>query len=192
MRKALHGLARFIATPTVSKHRVFVWLDGSTLPDHQLIAFASDDDYLFGILHSTVHELWARGQGTQLREVESGFRYTATTTFETFPLPADPRPAATAAVRSEALTLHNLREGWLNPPGATDAELRKRTLTNLYNSPPTWLVQAHERLDRAVYAAYDWSFPLTDEEVLERLLELNLERSAKLSNSPVAPSSVVP
>jgi hypothetical protein len=28
-----------------------------------------------------------RGLGTQLREVESGFRYTATTTFETFPFP---------------------------------------------------------------------------------------------------------
>ena len=46
-----------------------------------------DDDYFFGVLHSAVHELWARGMGTQLREVESGFRYTPTTTFETFPFP---------------------------------------------------------------------------------------------------------
>ena len=29
--------------------------------------------------------------GTQLREVESGFRYTPTTTFETFPFPATDR-----------------------------------------------------------------------------------------------------
>ena len=60
------------------------------LPDSQVIVFARDDDYSFGVLHSSVHELWARGMGTQLREVESGFRYTPTTTFETFPLPAAP------------------------------------------------------------------------------------------------------
>ena len=52
---------------------------------------ARDDDHTFGILHSRVHELWARGTGTQLREVESGFRYTPTTRFETFPVP---RPTA--------------------------------------------------------------------------------------------------
>ncbi len=76
MRTALRGLARFVVTPTTSKHRLFVWMDAITLPDHQLIVFAHDDDYFFGALHSAVHELWARGQGTQLREVESGFRYT--------------------------------------------------------------------------------------------------------------------
>ena len=69
------------------KHRLFVWLPTGTLADHQLIVFARDDDYFFGVLHSSVHELWARGLGTQLREVESGFRYTPTTTFETFPFP---------------------------------------------------------------------------------------------------------
>ncbi len=56
----------------VAKHRLFVWLGAETLPDHQLIVFARDDDYTFGVLHSRVHELWARGLGTQLREVEAG------------------------------------------------------------------------------------------------------------------------
>ena len=32
-------------------------------------------------------EVWALAQGTQLREKESGFRYTPTTCFETFPFP---------------------------------------------------------------------------------------------------------
>jgi len=32
--------------------------------------------------------------------------------------------------------------------------LKKRTLTNLYNARPTWLQNAHEKLDRAVVAAY--------------------------------------
>ncbi len=173
MRASLAPLERFLATPTVSKHRLFVWLDGATLPDHQLIVFARDDDYFFGVLHSRVHELWARAMGTQLREVESGFRYTPTTTFETFPFPR-PTPEQESAVAEAAKTLVDLRRGWLFPKAASDAEQRRRTLTNLYNEPPTWLHQAHERLDRAVYAAYGWSFPLSDTEVLERLSLLNL------------------
>ena len=34
--------------------------------------------------------------------------------------------------------------------------LKKRTLTNLYNQRPTWLAQAHQKLDEAVFAAYGW------------------------------------
>jgi hypothetical protein len=56
-------------------------------------------------------------------------------------------------------------------------ELEKRTLTNLYNKRPSWLAMAHEKLDRAVCAAYGWDWPLPDEVILERLLLLNLERA---------------
>jgi len=180
MRTAIEGLGRYVATPTTSKHRLFVWLPSNTLPDHALIAFARDDDYFFGLLQSSVHELWARGLGTQLREVESGFRYTPTTTFETFPLPERPATEAVAEVETTARTLCDLRAGWLEPPGLGAAELEKRTLTNLYNQRPTWLTQAHERLDRAVHAAYAWEWPLDDDEVLSRLLEMNLARAGEL------------
>jgi hypothetical protein len=84
LRNALTGHSRFIVTPEVSKHRVFSRLDDVFLADHQTRAFPFDDDYHFGVLHSRVHELWARAQGTQLRERESGFRYTPSTCFETF------------------------------------------------------------------------------------------------------------
>jgi len=53
---------------------------------------------------------------------------------------------------------------------------QKRTLTNLYNQRPTWLELAHKRLDEAVFAAYGWKSDLSDEEILEKLLSLNLER----------------
>jgi type II restriction/modification system DNA methylase subunit YeeA len=174
MRAGLAGLARFVGTPIVTKHRLFAWLPAGTLPDHQIIVFAREDDYFFGVLHSRPHELWARGLGTQLREVESGFRYTPTSTFETFPFPASPPADAAAEVADAARQLNELRVGWQNPPGLTPSELAKRTLTNLYNSPPTWLGQSHERLDRAVHAAYGWPYPLDDDEVLARLLEMNL------------------
>jgi hypothetical protein len=70
-----------------------------------------------------------------------------------------------------------LRDHWLNPEGASEAELKKRTLTNLYNARPTWLDLAHKKLDKAVFAAYGWPDDVSDEEILERLLALNLERA---------------
>ena len=70
------------------------------------------------------------------------------------------------------------RDRWLNPEGVIEAELKKRTLTNLYNERPTWLKLAHEKLDKAVVNAYGWPHDLSDEEILARLLALNLERAA--------------
>jgi hypothetical protein len=58
----------------------------------------------------------------------------------------------------------------------TAKHLARRTLTNLYNQRPTWLDLAHRRLDEAVFAAYGWPADLSDEQILERLLELNLAR----------------
>jgi hypothetical protein len=59
------------------------------------------------------------------------------------------------------------------------AKLKKRTLTNLYNERPAWLDLAHKKLDAAVAGAYGWPVDLTDEQILERLLALNLERAAE-------------
>ena len=87
MFAALAPLPRFLATVAVSKHRLFVWMQAPTLPDHQVFAFARADDYFFGVLHSRIHEVWARAQGTQVRERESGFRYTPTSCFDTFAFP---------------------------------------------------------------------------------------------------------
>ncbi len=58
------------------------------------------------------------------------------------------------------------------------AKLKKRTLTNLYNERPAWLDLAHKKLDSAVAAAYGWPTELTDEQILERLLVLNLQCAA--------------
>ena len=59
MNKALANLSRFITTPRVAKHRVFTWLESPSYADCQLVVFAHDDDYFFGVLHSRVHEVWA-------------------------------------------------------------------------------------------------------------------------------------
>jgi type II restriction/modification system DNA methylase subunit YeeA len=180
MRNALVGLRRYVATSMVGKHRFFAWLTADTLAENLLTVFARDDDYFFGVLHSHPHEVWARATGTQLREAESGSRYTSTTCFETFPLP-QPSCEQQAAIADAARELDGLRQTWLNPPedSIAPSELKKRTLTNLYNQRPTWLVNAHRKLDEAVFAAYGWPEPpdkLSDSEIVSRLLRLNLER----------------
>jgi type II restriction/modification system DNA methylase subunit YeeA len=118
----------------------------------------------------------------------------------------DPRAQAIA---DAARRLNELRENWLNPPEWVErvpeisprplgegsgvkaypdrlipkpehaAELKKRTLTNLYNQRPAWLVHTHRALDQAVTAAYGWPADLSDDEILRRLLALNRARAAE-------------
>ena len=204
MWQALGGMSRYIATPTVAKHRLFVWLDARVCPDHQLIVIARNDDTTFGILHSRFHEAWSLRLGTSLGKGNDP-RYTPTTTFETFPFPEGLSPDIPAseyaddpraiAVAEAARYLVELRDRWLNPPewvewidepmpgypkrpmprdAAAAKELRKRTLTNLYNTRPQWLSDAHATLDAAVAAAYGWDTGISGEEALQELLALNL------------------
>jgi hypothetical protein len=185
LRIALEPLPRCLATTTLSKHRIFVWLDASILPDHQLIVFAREDDFFFGVLQCHVHEVWALLMGTQL---EDRPRYTPSTTFETFPFP-EPNNVQHQAIAAAAKQLDTLREGWLNP-SVVVSDLRERTLTNLYNALPTWLHDAHQQLDKAVYAAYGWAFPLDDDEIIRRLMELNLTRSNRDTPLELIPTEV--
>jgi hypothetical protein len=55
--------------------------------------------------------------------------------------------------------------------------LKERTLTKLYNERPPWLADGHARLDAAVAAAYGWDMAVNEEQILERLLALNIQRA---------------
>jgi type II restriction/modification system DNA methylase subunit YeeA len=190
LRRVLSALPRFIATPRVAKHRIFVWLAAGIVPDSRLYAFVRADDYFFGVLHSHVHEAWSLATSSR-HGVGNDPTYNNTTCFETFPFPWPPgqEPAGdprVEAIAGAARALVAQRDAWLNPVGASEAELKKRTLTNLYNARPTWLDLAHRKLDAAVLDAYGWPWDpstgsgqgLSDEEILARLLALNLERAA--------------
>lgn len=210
LRQALAGIPRYIATPRVAKYRVFIWLNSTVLPDSRLYVIARSDNVTFGILQSHIHELWAlanaswHGVGNDpTYNAASCFETFPFPTSLTPNIPAvdyesDPRAQAIAQA---AQRLNELRENWLNPPqwikrvpeivsGYPDrllpvddnaaAELKKRTLTNLYNQRPMWLANAHKDLDTAVAAAYGWPDDLSDDEVLQRLLALNLERARQI------------
>lgn len=103
------------------------------------------------------------------------------------------------AISRAAKRLDDLRCVWLDPgdlvqiepeiaPGypervlpkdtASEAILRERTLTHLYNQRPQWLIDAHSDLDAAVAAAYGWPSDISEDELLANLLELNLAREA--------------
>ena len=198
MREALANLERFICTPLVSKHRIFVWQPKELLPSNLLIAIARDDDYFFGVLHSKLHEIWVLRIGTSLGPTP---RYSLSTTFETFPFPWPPgkentESAAYQAISRAARQLHEERDAWLNPADAAGNALKERTLTNLYNALQVFrgldkmkikaaagdfaprLDELHRTLDAAVCDAYGWDEAVLDddEEILRRLLALNLAR----------------
>lgn len=182
LRQALTGLERCIITPEVSKHRVFVWMDTAIVPDHTCHVVARDDDYMMGVLHSRIHEVWTLAQCSWMG-VGNDPRYSSSRTFETFPFPWAPDNEPTddpsvQAVAEAARELATDRDAWLNPPDASSTELKKRTLTNLYNANPAWLQNDHRKLDEAVFAAYGWPADLSNDEILARLLQLNQERSA--------------
>ena len=99
MREALKTVSRYIVTPRVAKHRVFVWVASEVLSNDGTIVFARADDYFFGVLHSRIHEVWALRMGTSL---EDRPRYTPTT-FGTFPFPWPPGREPADAPRVQAI-----------------------------------------------------------------------------------------
>ncbi|MDO9401844.1 MAG: hypothetical protein Q7T46_10440 [Polaromonas sp.] len=207
LRDALNGLPRFIATPRVSKYRFFVFLDATVLPDTRLNVVARADDLTFGVLSSRIHEVWSlanasmHGVGNDpTYNAKSCFETFA------FPDYTDLQSDVKPAIARAAKRLNNLREAWLNPPEWTqrvpevvplgmsvspypdrilpkpghEKDLAERTLTKLYNQRPAWLDAARQELDAAVAAAYGWTdyrADMPDEEILKRLLALNLARA---------------
>jgi len=188
LRLALDPLPRYVATPRVAKHRLFAWLEDPTLPDSRIFVFARSDDYFFGVLHSHLHEVWSLAT-CSWHGVGDDPTYNTSTCFETFPFPwplnQEPQDSPlTTAISLAAQHLVMKRNAWLNPPDASAEELKRRTLTTLYNQRPTWLDLAHRTLDQTVLDAYGWPHDLSDEEVLSRLLALNLTRAAATAAPP--------
>lgn len=205
-RAAVRNLTHYIATPRVAKHRIFVRLPVVAFPDTRLTVVASDSLVTLGILHSRLHEVWALAT-CSWHGVGNDPTYNTESCFETFPFPLGIKPGKAAdtgslegkRIAEAASELLKMRDNWLFPPELVtvtpevvatypaqrvpkDAEanslLRLRTLTELYNARPQWLKNAHLTLDEAVSDAYGWNWPLSEEDMLRGLFELNKSRAS--------------
>lgn len=196
-RPALAGLSRYIATVETSKHRFFVFLDQSILPDNKLVTIALEDAHFLGVLSSRVHVAWALAGGSWLG-VGNDPVYVKTRCFEPFPF-----PEATETQRDrirdlgKSLDAHRKRQQALHP-GLTITHMynvleKLRSGAELDSSERevheqglvSVLRQIHDELDAAVLDAYGWPAGLSTEDILYRLVALNAERQAEERNGLV-------
>lgn len=193
MRKALAGLPRYIATTETSKHRWFTFLPHTVLPDQKIRIIAHDDGWLLAALSSRFHVTWATAVGGRVGKGNDPV-YNNTLCFDPFPFP-DPDDAARTRLRALGEELDAMRK-------AVQAEHPDLTLTGLYNvleklrpgetlsgkdqdvkdrGRVLILKNLHDQIDRAIAEAYGWPHDLPDEQILDRLVNLNTKRAAEES-----------
>ncbi|MFN9062849.1 MAG: type IIL restriction-modification enzyme MmeI, partial [Pseudanabaena sp.] len=166
IRAALQGLNRFIVTVHTAKHRAFIFLDKSVIPDATIVVFALDDSYYLGILSSSVHVIWTLASGGTL---EDRPRYNQTRCFNPFPFPD--------ATLEQKEKIRQLGERLDRHRKQVQAEHPEVTITGMYNlleklrkgedftdkdreynnkALVSTLKQIHDELDNAVLEAYGW------------------------------------
>lgn len=189
LRPALVGLSRFISTVETAKHRVFVFLDASILPDNMLVNIATEDAFHLGVLSSRFHVCWALAAGGRLG-IGNDPRYNKKVCFDKFPFP-ETNEEKKQCIRTiaESLDAHRKQRKSLHP---------ELTLTDMYNVLEalkegrsltekeraindkgliTVLRTLHDQLDAAVADAYGWPVELTEQEILDRVVKLNAARA---------------
>ncbi len=187
----LEDIARYVATPEVAKHRYFCFIDASTLSEGKVSVIALPDAFHLGTLSSRIHCSWALATGGRLGKGNDPV-YVKTSCFDKFPFP-DPKETLRQKIRElgEQLDAHRKRQQALHPD---------LTMTGMYNvleklragealskkeqTIHEWglvsvLKEIHDRLDEAVCDAYGWPRDIGEEEILEKLVELNAERAAE-------------
>lgn len=177
MRNVIKPLNYYFTVPRVSKWAIFIPAESNWLCGDLNVVVASDDYYILGILNSRIHRVWVKAQSSTLK---GDTRYTNTTCFETFPFPqydcrGSSRTAPTGIIqkiRNKTLELHQYR--------TQQMEKKQWGITQLYNEyfhePASKLYQLHQQLDKLVMQAYNFN---PDDDILSKLLELNLELAAK-------------
>lgn len=199
VRAATADLHRFIATTETAKHRVFAFLRGDEKPEHTVIAIALEDAFFLGVLSSKIHVIWALEAGGTL---EDRPRYNKTLCFDPFPFP-DCTEEKKARVRTLAdqLDAHRKERQARHPElsitqmynvlelfrsqerGSTHEEIvasLSGTEKAIYDQALVLtLKNYHDELDAAVFDAYGWPATLTEEEILDRLVDLNTKRAGE-------------
>lgn len=184
--EALRPLERCIATSRHSKHLLFSWQQTRTVFSEATLVFPVEGQRWLSVLHSRVHEAWARLLSSSL---EDRLRYAPSDCFETFPFPEEP---SFAKLDSVGERLDKERGAYLmnHGVGLTTTYNRLKD-TSVQDAEVQALRALHEEVDRAVLAAYGWSdIPVPaycgatpaqleafGDEVLDRLFDLNARRA---------------
>jgi hypothetical protein len=188
-RPALAGLRRYISTVETAKHRFFVFLDQSILPDNRLVNIAIDDAFHLGVLSSKVHVVWALAAGGTLEDRPV---YNKTRCFEPFPFPeVGNKHRDQIRALGEQLDDHRKRQQELHPDLTltemynvlelvrAEAQLSDRDKA-IYDQGLIAVLKAiHDQLDAAVLETYGWPLDIENEEILFRLLALNEARQSE-------------
>ncbi|CAD5959367.1 DNA methyltransferase [Planktothrix agardhii] len=169
MRKALQELSCYFAIPKIIKYILFQPVDISILPCEANMVIASEDFYILGILTSNIHRIWVKAQSSTLK---GDTRYTNTTCFETFPFPQTPTKKIVEKIRETMIKLHEYR--------TEQMEKKQWGITKLYNNffteSSSQLYKLHQQIDKLAMEAYGFN---PDDDLLEKLLKLNLELAEK-------------
>lgn len=169
MRRIISSLKFYFAVPRVSKWFIFLPAESIWLAGDSTTVVASEDFYILGILTSKVHRIWVKAQSSTLK---GDTRYTHNTCFETFPFPQTVDAKIVEKIRQKMQELHDYR--------SQQMETKQWGITTLYNNffhePSSQLFKLHSQLDDLVLKAYQFS---AKDDLLEKLLEMNLELSAK-------------
>ncbi len=187
-RAATRHLRRYIVTVETAQHRTFVFVGADVVPEHKLVAIALEDAFHLGVLSSHIHVAYSYAAGSTLEDRPV---YPASRCFQTFPFP-DCTEKQKERIRrvAEELDLHRKKALKLFGLGMTDlynmlgkvgsgvALSEKEKL--LYEQALLALVGTlHAELDTLVAEAYGWHWPMTNGEILERVVALNQSRAAE-------------
>lgn len=182
MRREITSLSYYFTVPRVSKWFIFIPAQLNWLPSDSTTVVASDDFYILGILTSKIHRLWVKAQSSTL---EDRTRYTHNTCFETFPFPQKADNKLIDKIRVKAQELHEYR--------SKQMEAKQWGITTLYNKffkePTSQLYKLHQQLDQLVMQAYDFN---SSDDILEKLLQLNLELAEKEQQGETIVGACVP
>ena len=198
MRDAIRHLEEVLVIALVSKSVMPVRVRTDQVFSHMLGVFATDSYATQAVLSSAIHQIWAITYGSTL---ETRVRYTPSDVFDTFP-----RPGLSRELEQIGRDLEFDRRAIMD-----QRQLGLTKLYNLVNDPNVAdtdvirLREIHTAIDRSVLEAYGWADIEPDHgfhvyrsmerwtvgpgarlEIMDRLLEENLRRSAAESISAPA------
>lgn len=191
LRVALASLRRYVATCRTARQRIFVFVDVKVIPDTKIVAIAVEDAAILATLSSRVHVLWSLRLGGWLG-VGNDPTYNHLDCFGKFPFPSL-SPSQTTELRSlgERLEAHRKGRQAAHPDLAlTDAynvldKLRENNVLDAAEEKIRNMAlvdtmrHLHDEIDRVTLSAYGWPVDLSDEAIIEKLVDLNVQRAAE-------------